>query len=185
MDINEFDRFNELRLIQSECCPFSVINNFNAGEFQGTSELFTYCKLTFHSQLEPCPIFFRNFLLSPVSRIVPKNVKGAFGDIEKKSHKAEITCTKKFWSRAGLEPTSFCLADLKKPSASRSSVAVSVSASQLIKSVTSLVLKSHCCGLRFLRKAPTKKFDFPMPLMRADFLVFFVLVQFHYQQFSF
>ena len=46
------------------------------------------------------------------------------------------------------------------PSASRSSVAVSVSASQLIKSVTSLVLKkekkSHCYSLTFLRKAPEK-----------------------------
>ena len=60
---------------------------------------------------------------------------GPFGDIcEKKSHKAEKNCTKKFWSRAGLEPMSFCLADLKKavtsmPSGSevvwqRSSVAV-------------------------------------------------------------
>ena len=129
--------------------------------------------------------FSKFFVISGKSHSAEKCKGGAFGDIEKKSHKAEITCTKKFWSRAGLEPTSFCLADLKKPSASRSSVAVSLSASQLIKSVTSLVLKSHCCGLRFLRKAPTKKFDFPMPLMRADFLVFFVLVQFHYQQFSF
>ena len=82
---------------------------------------------------------FFSIFWSPVSRIVPKNVKGGslgvfenpffckiekieegpFGDIkkdcEKKSHKAEITCTKNFWSRAGLEPTSFCLADLKKP----------------------------------------------------------------------
>ena len=69
----------------------------------------------------------------------------------RKSHKAEITYTKKFWSSAGLEPTSFGLADLKTaqltsmPSASRSSVSVSVSASRLIKliqSVTSLVLKN-------------------------------------------
>ena len=102
---------------------------------------------------------------------MPKNVKGRplglfehpfFWKIEKieretlwrylknlrKSHKAEITYTKKFWSSAGLEPTSFGLADLKTaqlPSMpSASSVSVSVSASQLIKfiqSVTSLVLK--------------------------------------------
>ena len=40
---------------------------------------------------------------------------GPFGDIcEKKSHKAEKKLHKKFWSRAGLEPMSFCLADLKK-----------------------------------------------------------------------
>ena len=90
-------------------------------------------------------------------------------NLRKKSHRAEKTCTKNFWSRAGLESTSFCLADLKKgvtsmPSASRSSVAqFSVSAGQLIKlikSVSSLVLKrekkSLLC-LRFLRKAPTKK----------------------------
>ena len=47
------------------------------------------------------------------------------------------------------------------PSASRSSVAqISVSVSQfikLIKSVSSLVQKSHCYSLRFLRKAPTEK----------------------------
>ena len=50
------------------------------------------------------------------------------------------------------------------PSASKSSVAVSASASQLIKlikSVTSLVLKekekNHCYSLHFLRKAPTLK----------------------------
>ena len=61
------------------------------------------------------PIFFRNFSWSPVSRIVPKNVKG----------------------------------DLKKASissASRSSVALSVSSSQLIKlmkSITSLVLEKE------------------------------------------
>ena len=50
-------------------------------------------------------------------------------------------------------------------SASRSSVAVSVGANQLIKlikSVTSLVLKkkSHCYSLRFLRKAPTNNKSF-------------------------
>ena len=41
---------------------------------------------------------------------------GPFGDIcEKKSHKAEKKfAQKKFWSRAGLEPMSFCLADFKK-----------------------------------------------------------------------
>ena len=84
--------------------------------------------------------FFRIFSKSPVSHIGPKNVKGGLweflnirsfakkkifeggpvGDIkkncEKKFHKTEITCTKKFWSRARLEPTSFCLADLKKSS---------------------------------------------------------------------
>ena len=83
----------------------------------------------------------RNFLSkwfwSPVSHIVPKNVKrsfwtsillqnrkklkeGPFGVIEKICEKSlakpKQTCTKKFWSRAGLEPTSFCLADLKKSS---------------------------------------------------------------------
>ena len=76
-----------------------------------------------------------------------------------KSHKAEITFTKNFWPRAGLEPTYFCLADLKKqltsmPSASRSSVAVSVSASQLIKSVTSLVLKEE----KQARNAPSRRY---------------------------
>ena len=40
---------------------------------------------------------------------------GPFGDIcEKKSHKAGKNLHKKFWPRAGLEPMSFCLADLKK-----------------------------------------------------------------------
>ena len=69
---------------------------------------------------------------------------------EKKSHKAEKPAQKIFWSRTGIEPTFFCLADLKKavfskPSAGKSSVAqFSVSASQLIKlikSVSSLVSK--------------------------------------------
>ena len=106
---------------------------------------------------------------------------------KKDSQSRKKPAQKIFWSRAGLEPTSFCLADLKKavtsmPSASRSSVAqLSVSASQLIKliikSVSSLVLKkekkvtaivcvflrkaptkkSHCYILRFLRKTPTQK----------------------------
>ena len=44
---------------------------------------------------------------------------GPFGDIKKiakkKSHKAEKNLHKKIWSRAGLEPMSFRLADLKKP----------------------------------------------------------------------
>ena len=107
---------------------------------------------------------------SSVSRKVRKNVKwsslGVFGHpffckiekkrghiggikkiCEKKAHKAKKN-HKKFWSRAGLEPMSFCLADLKKavtsmPSASRSSVAqFSVSASQLIKSVSLLVFET-------------------------------------------
>ena len=41
---------------------------------------------------------------------------GIFGDmkkIAKKSHKAEIPCTKNFGQYARLEPTSVCLADLK------------------------------------------------------------------------
>ena len=81
-------------------------------------------------------------------KIEKKIEGGPFGDIqkvpEKKSHKAEITRTNKFWSRAGLEPTSFCSVDLKKvltsmPSASGSSVAqFSVSASQLIKLIESV-----------------------------------------------
>ena len=82
---------------------------------------------------------FSKFLRSTVSRIVPKNLKGGllgffehpffckmkkieegpFGrthwkKLRKKSPKAEITCTTKLWSRARLEPTYFCLADLKK-----------------------------------------------------------------------
>ena len=43
---------------------------------------------------------------------------GPFGDIKKiakKTHKAEKNLHKKIWSRAGLEPMSFRLADLKKP----------------------------------------------------------------------
>ena len=75
--------------------------------------------------------FFFNFFGSPVSRIVPTNVKGDL----KKAYLTSIS------------------------SASRSNVAFSVSSSQLIKlikSVTSLVLKSHYYSLRFLRKEPTK-----------------------------
>ena len=101
---------------------------------------------------------------------IEKNEGGPFGVIkkicEKSLSKPKKTCTKNFWSRVGLEPTSFCLADVKKavtsmPNTSRSSVAqFSVSASQLItliKSVSSLVFKkSHCYSLRFLRKTPTK-----------------------------
>ena len=49
---------------------------------------------------------------------IEKKEGGLFGDIEriceKKSHKAENNMHKKIWSRARLEPTSFCLADLKK-----------------------------------------------------------------------
>ena len=54
---------------------------------------------------------------------------GPFGDIkkicEKKYHKAKKNLHKTFLVKVGLEPTSFCLADLKKavtsmPSASRS-----------------------------------------------------------------
>ena len=119
--------------------------------------------------------FFFEFFWSPVSRTVPKSVKGGplgvfehpfFCKIEKKSHKAEITCTKKFWSRAGREPTSFCLADLKKASLNSllsASSLYAVSGSQLIKlikSVTSLILKKRkviTIVCVFLRKAPTKK----------------------------
>ena len=70
--------------------------------------------------------------------------------LKKVSQSQKKPAQKNFWSKAGLEPTSFCLADLKKAltsmsSASRSSVAqFSVSASQLIKlirSLSSLVLK--------------------------------------------
>ena len=68
-----------------------------------------------------------------VSRIVPKNVKGAlwlffnihaFAKVDpsetlKKLRKKVSQCrkksTQKIWSRAGLEPMSFRLADLKKP----------------------------------------------------------------------
>ena len=116
-----------------------------------------------------------------VSRIVPKHVKGGtlgvfehpffckidkkmtggpFGDIcEKKSHKAEKNCTKKFWSRAGLEPMSFCLADLKKavtsmPSGSSGSLVLVDQLIKFIKSVSSLVLKkSHYYSLRFSSKS--------------------------------
>ena len=70
---------------------------------------------------------------------------------------------KNFWSKADLEPTSFCLADLENaylnsmPSASSLN---EVSESQLIKlmkSVTSLVLKKEVTTIVcvFLRKAPT------------------------------
>ena len=117
--------------------------------------------------------FFQIFLVSGKSHGAENVKKGVLGVFEhpffckieknegdpletlkkfaKKSHKAEKTCTKHFWSRAGLERTFFCWADLKKtvtsmPSASRSSVAqFSVSASQLIKlikSVSSLVVKT-------------------------------------------
>ena len=69
------------------------------------------------------------------SRIVPKNLKegtvwdfltfvllqntkkmkgGIFGDMKKKLRKkSQSRNNKKFWSRARLKPTSFCLADLK------------------------------------------------------------------------
>ena len=47
-----------------------------------------------------------------------KNERGHFGDIEriceKKVSQSRNDIHKKFWSRARLEPTSFCLADLKK-----------------------------------------------------------------------
>ena len=118
----------------------------------------------------PLEVFEHQFFLQN-----RKNEWGPFGDIEKicekKSHKAEKPAQKIFWSRMGLEPTFFCLADLKKavfskPSAGKSSVAqFSVSASQLIKlikSVSSLVSKSHCYSLRSLRKAPTKNCNIPI-----------------------
>ena len=74
------------------------------------------------------------------------------------------TCTKKFWSDAGLEPTSFCLTDLKNPQKirNRSYNSVVVSGShliKLIKSVTSLDLKkkekkkSPYYSLRFSTKS--------------------------------
>ena len=59
----------------------------------------------------------------------------------------KLTKRKNIWPWTGLEPTSFCLADLKKFSKNRrrrSFISVAVSRSQplkLIKSVTSLVLK--------------------------------------------
>ena len=119
--------------------------------------------------------FFEFYLKSPVSRIVPKIVKvgpfgifehpfcckieknegGPFGDIkqiyQKKSHKAEITFTKKFLVKGGTRTPVLLLGRPQKaeltsmPSASGSSVAVSVNGSQLIKlmkSVTWLVLKN-------------------------------------------
>ena len=64
---------------------------------------------------------------------------------------------KNFWLWAGLEPTSFCLADLKKaqlnsmPSASSLYAVGGSQLIKLIKSVTSLVLKKS------LLFAPTKK----------------------------
>ena len=99
--------------------------------------------ILFHStrvrkKLKKISIFFRNLFWSPVSRKgaekckrgplgvfehpffckIEKNEGRPFGDIkkicEKKSHNAEETWHKNFWSWAGLEPTSFCLADLKK-----------------------------------------------------------------------
>ena len=45
---------------------------------------------------------------------------------EKRSQKAEKNPHKKFWSRAGLEPMSFCLTDLKKAVTSMPSVPVEV-----------------------------------------------------------
>ena len=81
---------------------------------------------------------FRNFFWSPVSRIVPKNVEGGpWGVFEhplffqnrkkvkgdpmetlkkllKKVSQSPNTMHKKNWSSGRLEPTSFCLADLKK-----------------------------------------------------------------------
>ena len=59
---------------------------------------------------------------------IEKNEGGPFGDIEKiakKSLTKPKNLQKNIWSRAGIEPTSFCLTDLKKavtsmPSASRS-----------------------------------------------------------------
>ena len=76
-----------------------------------------------------------------------KNEGGTCGDIkticEKKSHKAEITCTKKIRHGRDSNP-SFCLADLKNPQKKQKNyISVAVSGSQLIKlikSVTSFVL---------------------------------------------
>ena len=93
---------------------------------------------------------------------------------KRKYHKAEKTCTKNFWSGAGLEPTSFCLADLKKavtsmPSASRSSVAqLSITASQLIKSVSSLDLKKRAVN------APSQRHIYAQKLQK-DFKVSSIL----------
>ena len=120
-------------------------------------------------------IFFESFLVSgksqsaqkceregalglfehPICCETKKMKKGPFGDnkkLAKKVSQSQNNLHKKIWSRKGFEPTSFCLADLKKsltsmPSTSRSSVAqFSVSASQLIKlrkSVSSRVLKKE------------------------------------------
>ena len=120
---------------------------------------------------------FREFLNIHSFANLKKSEGGPFGDMKKfakkKSHKAEKNMHKKFWSRAGLESMSFCLADLKKavtsmPSVSRSSVAqFSVSASQplkLKKSVSSLVLKTTkvtTIVCVFLRKAPTENRSVP------------------------
>ena len=82
---------------------------------------------------------FCRFFWSPVSHIKPKNVKGGplgvfehpflckigkneggpFGYMKKnKVSQSRNNLHKKNWSRAGLESTSFCLADFKKSSKS-------------------------------------------------------------------
>ena len=68
---------------------------------------------------------------------------------KKVSQSRKKPAQKSFWSRAGLEPTSFCLADLKKPEAEEATLVWQLWGSQLIKlikSVTSLVLKKEQAG---------------------------------------
>ena len=92
--------------------------------------------------------FSETFLKSPVSRIVPKNVKwgtflnihsvakyqkiegGPFGDIKKfakkKSHKAEITCTKNFGRGRDSSPRPSAWETSKNPDYSLCQVPVEV-----------------------------------------------------------
>ena len=97
--------------------------------------------------------FPKFFLKSPVSRIVPKNVNRDPLETLKKIAEKRLTKPKKQHAQKNLVKGEtrthvFLLGRPQKiviniePSASSSSVPVSVSGSQLIKSVTSLVLKS-------------------------------------------
>ena len=86
---------------------------------------------------------------------------GPFGDVcEKKSHKAEKNLHKKILVMAGLEPMSFCLADLKKavtPMPSGSEVVWQFSRSTYkiykICQFVGLKKRSHYYSLRFSSKS--------------------------------
>ena len=91
---------------------------------------------------------------------------GPFGDICEKSLTKPKKLHKKFWSRAGLEAMSFCLADLKKAVTSMpsgSEVVWQFSVSRLTSKIYKIC---QFVGLKkkevttivcvFLRKAPTK-----------------------------